>query len=271
MWRVTSARMASDLRAPRPLSDADALYASWSSSGVKGRFIPPHDTPYGLREFAFVDRERNRAPCGDPPCRSNDVWSLEPASKQRKRPCCPAGDSRKPHPNEHLGNVGRNGGRSCTDAGSPKLRTANARILDSIRHGTSIIFLPVAADPRERGQGHGLSHSTCSPIRSHCLPLYRSASTSAGGLGSSDGARLRRSVSPHRAATGRLDATPGVRRSAVRLTPASGETEVLFDDLTSLLVVGVRAQPRIALLGKHRLENAQTNGPSWAHHASRRR
>lgn len=39
------------------VSDADALYAAWSSSGVKGRFIPPHDTPYGLREFAFVDRD----------------------------------------------------------------------------------------------------------------------------------------------------------------------------------------------------------------------
>lgn len=39
------------------VSDADALYAAWSSSGVRGRFIPPHDTPYGLREFAFVDRD----------------------------------------------------------------------------------------------------------------------------------------------------------------------------------------------------------------------
>jgi catechol 2,3-dioxygenase-like lactoylglutathione lyase family enzyme len=39
------------------VSDADALYTVWSSSGVKGRFIPPHDPPYGLREFAFVDRD----------------------------------------------------------------------------------------------------------------------------------------------------------------------------------------------------------------------
>jgi catechol 2,3-dioxygenase-like lactoylglutathione lyase family enzyme len=39
------------------VSDADALYAAWSSAGVKGRFIPPHDTPYGLREFAYVDRD----------------------------------------------------------------------------------------------------------------------------------------------------------------------------------------------------------------------
>lgn len=39
------------------VSDADALYATWSASGVKGRFVPPHDTPYGLREFVFVDRD----------------------------------------------------------------------------------------------------------------------------------------------------------------------------------------------------------------------
>lgn len=39
------------------VSDADTLYAAWSTSGVKGRFIPPHDTDYGLREFAFVDRD----------------------------------------------------------------------------------------------------------------------------------------------------------------------------------------------------------------------
>ena len=44
------------------VSDADRLYTAWSASGVKGRFIAPHDTEYGLREFAFVDRERNGAP-----------------------------------------------------------------------------------------------------------------------------------------------------------------------------------------------------------------
>jgi len=38
-------------------ADADALYSAWSTSGVKGRFIPPHDTDYGLREFAFIDRD----------------------------------------------------------------------------------------------------------------------------------------------------------------------------------------------------------------------
>jgi glyoxalase/bleomycin resistance protein/dioxygenase superfamily protein len=48
------------------VSDSDALYTSWSSSGVKGRFIPPHDTPYGLREFAFVDRDGTAHRVGSP-------------------------------------------------------------------------------------------------------------------------------------------------------------------------------------------------------------
>ena len=48
------------------VSDADALYEAWSSSGVKGRFIPPHDTPYGLREFAFVDRDGTAHRVGSP-------------------------------------------------------------------------------------------------------------------------------------------------------------------------------------------------------------
>lgn len=48
------------------VSDADALYATWSSSEVKGRFIPPHDTPYGLREFAFVDRDGTAHRAGSP-------------------------------------------------------------------------------------------------------------------------------------------------------------------------------------------------------------
>ncbi len=48
------------------VSDADALYAAWSTSGVVGRFIPPHDTPYGLREFAFVDRDGTAHRVGSP-------------------------------------------------------------------------------------------------------------------------------------------------------------------------------------------------------------
>jgi hypothetical protein len=37
------------------VSDADALHAEWASAGVEGRFIGPHDTPYGLREFVYID------------------------------------------------------------------------------------------------------------------------------------------------------------------------------------------------------------------------
>ncbi|MGD1238871.1 bleomycin resistance protein [Mycobacterium seoulense] len=38
------------------VSDADALYAQWSAlEDLGGRLMPPHDTAYGLREFAYVD------------------------------------------------------------------------------------------------------------------------------------------------------------------------------------------------------------------------
>jgi uncharacterized glyoxalase superfamily protein PhnB len=37
------------------VSDADALRAEWASTGVEGRFMGPHDTPYGLREFVYTD------------------------------------------------------------------------------------------------------------------------------------------------------------------------------------------------------------------------
>ncbi|HEY5262931.1 MAG TPA: VOC family protein [Acidimicrobiales bacterium] len=37
------------------VSDADAVHAEWTSAGVEGRFIGPHDTPYGLREFIYTD------------------------------------------------------------------------------------------------------------------------------------------------------------------------------------------------------------------------
>jgi hypothetical protein len=48
------------------VSDADALHAAWSTSGVKGRFIAPHDTDYGLREFAFIDRDGTAHRIGSP-------------------------------------------------------------------------------------------------------------------------------------------------------------------------------------------------------------
>ena len=39
------------------VSDADAVCREWRAAGVKGRFVDPHDTPYGLREFAYVDSD----------------------------------------------------------------------------------------------------------------------------------------------------------------------------------------------------------------------
>jgi hypothetical protein len=41
------------------VSDADALHAEWSTSGVEGRFHQPADTDYGLREGAYVDPDGN--------------------------------------------------------------------------------------------------------------------------------------------------------------------------------------------------------------------
>jgi len=37
------------------VTDADAVYAEWTASGVAGRFVPPVDAEYGLREFGYVD------------------------------------------------------------------------------------------------------------------------------------------------------------------------------------------------------------------------
>ena len=40
------------------VSDADALYAEWEAlEDLDGRLAPPDDTPYGLREFAYVDAD----------------------------------------------------------------------------------------------------------------------------------------------------------------------------------------------------------------------
>jgi catechol 2,3-dioxygenase-like lactoylglutathione lyase family enzyme len=37
------------------VSDADALHAEWAGAGVEGRLGQPRDTPWGLREFPYVD------------------------------------------------------------------------------------------------------------------------------------------------------------------------------------------------------------------------
>ncbi|WP_422770765.1 bleomycin resistance protein [Plantactinospora sp. WMMC1484] len=48
------------------VSDADALHTIWAKSGVEGRLGEVHDTPYGLREFAFVDPDGTLHRVGSP-------------------------------------------------------------------------------------------------------------------------------------------------------------------------------------------------------------
>ena len=48
------------------VSDADAVHAEWSASGVEGRFGQPHDTEYALREFAYVDPDGTLHRVGSP-------------------------------------------------------------------------------------------------------------------------------------------------------------------------------------------------------------
>jgi catechol 2,3-dioxygenase-like lactoylglutathione lyase family enzyme len=48
------------------VSDADAVYAEWSSAGVEGRFAEPADMEYGLREFTYVDTDGTAHRVGSP-------------------------------------------------------------------------------------------------------------------------------------------------------------------------------------------------------------
>jgi hypothetical protein len=41
------------------VDDADALFERWKFTGVEGRFVEPVNTPYRLREFAYVDPDGN--------------------------------------------------------------------------------------------------------------------------------------------------------------------------------------------------------------------
>lgn len=41
------------------VDDADVLYDEWRAAGVEGQFFEPHDTEYGLREAAHIDRDGN--------------------------------------------------------------------------------------------------------------------------------------------------------------------------------------------------------------------
>lgn len=48
------------------VSDADALHAEWAAAGVEGHLGEPHDTPYGLREFGYVDPDGTLHRVGSP-------------------------------------------------------------------------------------------------------------------------------------------------------------------------------------------------------------
>jgi hypothetical protein len=48
------------------VSDADAVYAEWKTSGIEGRFVEPTDTPYKLREFTYVDADGTAHRVGSP-------------------------------------------------------------------------------------------------------------------------------------------------------------------------------------------------------------
>ena len=52
------------------VSDADALHAEWFAAGVEGRLGEPRNTPYGLREFAYVDPDGTLHRVGSPVDRS---------------------------------------------------------------------------------------------------------------------------------------------------------------------------------------------------------
>ena len=48
------------------VDDADALYNAWTTAGVEGRLRAPIDTPYGKREFGYVDPDGNLLRIGSP-------------------------------------------------------------------------------------------------------------------------------------------------------------------------------------------------------------
>ena len=48
------------------VSDARALRREWKAAGVEGRLTRVRDTPYGLREFAFVDIDGTAHRVGSP-------------------------------------------------------------------------------------------------------------------------------------------------------------------------------------------------------------
>ncbi|WP_033257833.1 MULTISPECIES: VOC family protein [Kitasatospora] len=48
------------------VADADAVHAEWTEADPPGRLTAPADTPYGLREFAYVDPDGTLHRVGSP-------------------------------------------------------------------------------------------------------------------------------------------------------------------------------------------------------------
>ncbi|WP_081952359.1 bleomycin resistance protein [Kitasatospora phosalacinea] len=48
------------------VSDADAVHAEWAAADPPGRLTGPVDTPYGLREFGYVDPDGTLHRVGSP-------------------------------------------------------------------------------------------------------------------------------------------------------------------------------------------------------------
>ncbi|MFD7639335.1 bleomycin resistance protein [Kitasatospora sp. NPDC059795] len=48
------------------VSDADAVHAEWRAADPPGQLAAPADTPYGLREFAYVDPDGTLHRVGSP-------------------------------------------------------------------------------------------------------------------------------------------------------------------------------------------------------------
>ncbi|GGR09950.1 bleomycin resistance protein [Kitasatospora griseola] len=48
------------------VSDADAVHTEWTAADLPGRLTDPADTPYGLREFGYVDPDGTLHRVGSP-------------------------------------------------------------------------------------------------------------------------------------------------------------------------------------------------------------
>lgn len=65
------------------VADADAVHEEWTRASIEGRFHGPFDTPYGLREFAFVDVDGTLHRVGSPLARPADATTSVAVTLQR--------------------------------------------------------------------------------------------------------------------------------------------------------------------------------------------